>query len=47
MFYSNNLHILSPKPKFSFWHLKQGIQEFLRKYVLVPADKTATNVVVI
>ena len=28
-------------------HLKQGIQEFHRKYVLVPADKAAKNVVVV
>ena len=28
----------------SFRHLKQGIQEFHRKYVLVPADKAANNV---
>ena len=27
-------------------HLKQCIQEFHRKYVLVPADKAANNVVV-
>ena len=35
------------KPKSSFRHLKQGIQEFHRKYVLVPADKTANNVVLV
>ena len=35
------------KPKSSFRHLKQGIQEFHRKYVLVPADKAANNVVVV
>ena len=28
-------------------HLKQGTQEFHRKYVLVPADKAANNVVVV
>ena len=28
-------------------HLKQGIQDFHRKYVLVPADKAANNVVVV
>ena len=44
-FYSQNL--LPPKPISSFRHLKQGIQEFHRKYVLVPADKAANNVVVI
>ena len=35
-----------PKPKSSLRHLKQGIQEFHRKYVLVPADKAANKVVV-
>ena len=46
-FYSQNSNILPPKPKSSFRHLKQGIQEFHRKYVLVPADKAANNVVVV
>ena len=41
------LNLLPPKPKSSFRHLKQGIQEFHRKYVLVPADKAANNVVVV
>ena len=36
-FYSHNTNLLPPKAKFSFRHLKQGIQEFHRKYVLVPA----------
>ena len=45
LFYSNNLD-LPPKPKLSFRYLKQGIQEFHRKYVLAPADKAANNVVV-
>ena len=40
------LDLLPPKPKFSFRQLKQCIQEFHRKYVLVPADKAANNVVV-
>ena len=38
-FYSQNTNRLPPKPKTSFRHLRQGIQEFHRKYVLVPADK--------
>ena len=39
---------MSVKPGLSsFRHLKQGIQEFHRKYVLVPADKAANNVVVV
>ena len=46
LFYSNNLDLPS-KPKLSFRCLKQGIQEFHRKYVLAPADKAANNVVVV
>ena len=46
-FYSQNTNLLPPKSKSSFRHLKQGIQEFHRKYVLVPADKAANNVVVV
>ena len=46
-FYSQNTNILPSKPKSSFRHLKQGIQEFHSKYVLVPADKAANNVVVV
>ena len=45
-FYSQNTNLLPPKPK-SSRHLKQGIQEFHRRYVLVPADKAANNVVVV
>ena len=47
LFYSNNLDLLPPKLKLSFRYLKQGIQEFHRKYVLAPADKAANNVVVV
>ena len=46
-FYSQNTNFLPPKHKSTFRHLKQGIQEFHRKYVLVPADKAANNVVVV
>ena len=46
-FYCNNLDLLPPKPKFYFRHLKKGIQEFHRRFVLAPADKAAYNVVVI
>ena len=46
-FYCNNLELLPPKPKFTFRHLKKGIQEFHRKFVLAPADKAANNVVVV
>ena len=46
-FYCNNLDLLPPKPKFTFRHLKKGIQEFHRRFVLAPADKAANNVVVV
>ena len=41
-FYCNNLDLLLPKHKFTFRHLKKGIQEFHRRFVLVPADKLLT-----
>ena len=44
-FYSQNTNVLPPKS--TFRHLKQGIQEFHRKYVLVPADKAANNAVIV
>ena len=47
LFYSNNLDRLPPKPILSFRYLKQGIQEFHRKYVLASADKAANNIVVV
>ena len=43
-FYSQNTYLLPPKPKSLFRHLKQGIH---KKYVLVPADKAAKNVIVV
>ena len=46
-FYSRNTHLLTPKPKSPFSHLKRGIQDFPMNYVLVPADKAANNVVVV
>ena len=46
-FYSRNTHLLPPKPKSSFCHLKRGSQDFHMNYVLVPADKAANNVVVV
>ena len=46
-FYSQNTNLLPPKTKSTFRHLKQVIQDFHRKYVLVPADKAANNVVVV
>ena len=46
-FYCNNLDLLPPKPKFTLRHLKKGIQEFHRRFVLAPEDKAANNVVVV
>ena len=47
LFYSRNTHLLPPKPKSSFRHLKRGIQDFLMKYVLVLADIADNNVVIV
>ena len=46
-FHSRNTHLLPPNPKYSFRHLKRGIQDFHMNYVLVPANKAANNVVVV
>ena len=46
-FYCNNLDLFPPIPKFTFRHLKKGIQELYRRFVLAPADKVANNVVVV
>ena len=45
--YFRNTHLLPPKTKSSFLHLKRGVQDFHMNYVLVPADKAANNVVVV
>ena len=41
------LKILPPKPKLSFRHLKQGIQQFHEKFVLAPDDKASNNAIVV
>ena len=41
-----NFIATTSKPKLTLDILKKGIQEFHRKF-LAPADKTATNVVVV
>ena len=41
-FYSQNTNMLPRKTKLSYRYLKLGIQEFHRKYVLVPADLVRT-----
>ena len=46
-FYCQNTNLSPSKPNVYLRHLKLGIQEFHRKYVLAPADKAANNVVVV
>ena len=46
-FYNANPSLLPPRPRFSFRNLKLGIQEFHNKFVLVPADKAANNVIIV
>ena len=46
-FYSRNTHLLPPKVKSSFRHLKRGILEIYINYVLFSADKAAYNFVVV
>ena len=41
LLYSQNTSMLPRNPKMSYRYLKLGIQEFHRKYVLVPADTKA------
>ena len=40
-FYSQNTNMLPHKPKIIYRYLKSGIEEFHRKYVLVPVDTAA------
>ena len=46
-FYSQNIYMVPHKPKLSYRYLKSGNEEFHRKFVSVPADKAANNVVVV
>ena len=46
-FYCNNLDLLPPQPIFTFRHLKKGVQEFHRLFVIAPVDKAANNDVVV
>ena len=45
--YSHNTNMLPRKPKISNRYLKSGIEDFHSKFVLVPANKAANNVVVV
>ena len=44
-FYSQNTNMIPSKPKINYRFLKLGIQEFHRKYVLVPGGKSPNNAV--
>ena len=46
-FYCSKLDLQPPKLKFTFRHLKKGIHEFPRRFVVSPADKAANNVVAV
>ena len=41
--YSRNTHLLPPKPKSSFRHLKRDFQDFHMKYLLIPVDIAANK----
>ena len=46
-FYKDKHNLLPPRPKTSFRHLKQVLQNFHSKFVLVPADKASNNVIIV
>ena len=46
-FYKSNTHLLPPKPRLSYRHLKKAIQEFHSKFVFVPADKASNNIIIV
>ena len=46
-FYKANPSLLPPKPRLSVNFLRKGIKDFHDKFVLVPADKAANNVIVV
>ena len=46
-YYFQNIYVLPRIPKIRYRYLRLGIQEFYKKYVLVPADKATNNVVAV
>ena len=46
-FYSQNTTMLPRKPKISYRYLKSSIEQFHRKYVLLPEEMAANNVIVV
>ena len=46
-FYTSNTHLLPPKPRFSYRHLKRAFQNFHSNFVFVPADKASNNVIIV
>ena len=46
-FNSFNEHLLPPRSRNIYLHLKKGIQDFHSKYVFAPADKASNNVIFI
>ena len=46
-FYNSNPTLLPPRPRLSINFLRKGIKGFHDKFVLVPADKAANNVIIV
>ena len=46
-FYESNPHLLPPQPNISVQTLKHSLEQFHSKYVLVPADKAANNIIIV
>ena len=46
-FYDANPSLLPPRPKLSINFLRKGIKSFHDKFVLVPADKAANNIIIV
>jgi hypothetical protein len=42
-----NEHLLPPKPRLTLRYLKKDILDFHSKFVLVPADKAANNIIIV
>ena len=46
-FYQHNETLLPPKPRFSTRNLRAVLKDFHTKFVLVPADKAANNIIIV
>lgn len=46
-FYVSNPHLLPPEPTYSLLDLKHDLIDLHKKYIFVPADKAANNIIII